>query len=423
MLERILSGLGNIAGPENYSHLVEPVLLVISIIALAFLSRWFSKGVLNRFITSAVQKSTIHWDDVLAEHGFFRRLTRLLPVLVVYMAVDLLFPQPTPVSEFSKRLLLSIAVLMSAMLLDALANTIYAICREMEFARQKPLRGYLQAIKIIIFVLATITVIAILTKTSPWGIFSVLGGLTAVLLLVFKDTILGFVASLQLAGNDMVRIGDWIEVPKYGADGDVIDISIHTVKVRNWDKTIATIPTYGLVADSFKNWRGMQESGGRRIKRAIFLDMNSITFCDDEMLARFADIQLVGDYLRDRQEEIARHNQGNNINTTLPINGRRQTNIGVFRAYVIAYLKAHPMIHQEMTFLVRHLNPTAQGLPLEIYVFSRDQVWANYEAIQADIFDHILAALPLFDLRVFQYPGGYDLRQNAMAVRTATGDQ
>ena len=419
MLEKILATLGITAGPGNYSQLIEPILLVIAITALALLSRWFSKRVLNRVVAAAVQKSTFKWDDILAEHGVFRRLTRLLPILVVYVALDLLFPEPSPPSEFGKRLLLSIAVLMTALLIDAIANGVYAICREMEFARQKPLRGYLQAIKIIIFLLAGITIVAILTRTSPWGIFSVLGGLTAVLLLVFKDTILGFVASLQLAGNDMVRIGDWIEAPKYGADGDVIDISIHTVKVRNWDKTIATIPTYGLVTDSFKNWRGMQESGGRRIKRSVFLDMNSITFCSDEMLARFAKIELVRDYLQNRQEEINRHNQEKNIDTTLPVNGRRQTNIGVFRAYVVAYLKAHPMIHQEMTFLVRHLAPTAQGLPLEIYVFSRDQVWANYEAIQADIFDHILASLPLFDLRVFQYPNGHDL-QGMISNPTAT---
>ncbi|MDH3394006.1 MAG: mechanosensitive ion channel family protein, partial [Desulfobulbaceae bacterium] len=223
-------------------------------------------------------------------------------------------------------------------------------------------------------------------------------------------TILGFVASLQLAGNDMVRIGDWIEAPKYGADGDVVDVSIHTVKVRNWDKTIATIPTYALVTDSFKNWRGMTESGGRRIKRAIYLDMNSITFCSDELLAKFNKIELLRDYINSRQEEIDQHNQARAIDTSLPVNGRRQTNIGVFRAYVVAYLRAHPMIHQDMTFLVRHLAPTAQGLPLEIYVFSRDQVWANYEAIQADIFDHILASLPIFDLRVFQYPNGHDFK-------------
>ena len=410
MFEKILTDLGLVAGPENYDQFIQPILLILGIASLALLTRWFTKRVLNRLIAATVDKSTIHWDDILAEKGFFRRLTRLLPILVIYVALDILFPEPTPVSEFGKRLALSLAVLFTARLMDALLNGIHTISQDMEFARHKPLRGYLQATKITTFILAGIAVISIITDTSPWGIFSVLGGLTAVLLLIFKDTILGFVASLQLAGNDMVRIGDWIEAPKHGADGDVIDVSIHTVKVRNWDKTIATIPTYALVNDSFKNWRGMSESGGRRIKRALYLDMNSITFCSEELLERFTHIDLLSDYIKTRQEEIDSYNQTRAIDTGVPINGRRQTNIGAFRAYVVAYLKAHPMIHQDMTFLVRHLAPTAQGLPLEIYVFSRDQAWANYEAIQADIFDHILASLSLFDLRVFQYPNGHDFQ-------------
>jgi len=387
-----------------------PALTGLGIIALALAARWFARRVLNRFIEATVRKSGPQWDDALAARGLFRRLTRLLPLLAVYVAMDLLFPQPTPASEFGKRLLLAGIVFLATWSLDALLNGIHDICRDWEFARHKPLRGYLQAIKLTAFILASIAAIAILTNTSPWGILSVLGGLTAVLLLIFKDTILGFVASLQLAGNDMVRIGDWIEMPKYGADGDVIDVSIHTVKVRNWDKTIATIPTYALVSDTFKNWRGMQESGGRRIKRAVYLDMNSVRFCDDELLARLRKTELLRDYIDARQAEIDAYNRERNTDTSLAINGRRQTNLGVFRAYLIAYLKAHPQIHQEMTFLVRHLAPTAQGLPLEIYVFSRDQAWANYESIQADIFDHVLAAIPHFGLRVFQLPSGHDLR-------------
>jgi miniconductance mechanosensitive channel len=227
-------------------------------------------------------------------------------------------------------------------------------------------------------------------------------------MLVFKDTILGFVASIQLSGHDMVRIGDWIEMPKYGADGDVIDVSIHTVKVRNWDKTITTIPTYGLVSDAFKNWRGMSESGGRRIKRSLHIDMNSIKFNTDEMLERFKKFDLIKEYIADKQEEINGYNKEHETDTSQLINGRRQTNIGVFRAYIIAYLKNNPKIHQNMTFLVRHLEPTQHGLPVQIYVFSNDQAWANYEAIQADIFDHLLAALPEFELSVFQSPTGSD---------------
>jgi miniconductance mechanosensitive channel len=222
--------------------------------------------------------------------------------------------------------------------------------------------------------MAGIFIISILTDKSPWGVLSILGGFTVVLMLVFKDTILGFVASIQLSGHDMIRIGDWIEMPKYGADGDVIEVSINTVKVRNWDKTITTIPTYGLVSDAFKNWRGMSESGGRRIKRALHIDMSSIKFCTDEMLERFNKFDFIKNYIAGKQDEIIEYNKEHETDTSQLINGRRQTNIGVFRAYTIAYLKNHPKIHQNMTFLVRHLEPTQHGLPVQIYVFSNDSI-------------------------------------------------
>ena len=238
-----------------------------------------------------------------------------------------------------------------------------------------------------------------------------LGALTAVLLLVFKDTILGLVAGVQLSANKMVAVGDWIEMPKYGADGDVIEVALTTVKVQNWDKTVTTIPAYALISDSFKNWRGMQESGGRRIKRSVSIDVQTIVFCDEEMLGRFAKIKYIAEYIQKKKDELARFNQELKVDDSSLVNGRRMTNVGTFRAYVVAYLKHHPKIHQEMTFLVRQLAPSENGLPIEVYVFSNDKVWANYEAIQADIFDHILAVVPEFDLRVFQVPTGNDFRR------------
>jgi miniconductance mechanosensitive channel len=238
-------------------------------------------------------------------------------------------------------------------------------------------------------------------------------------MLVFKDTILGFVASVQLLRNDMVRRGDWIEVPKFGADGDVIDITVATVKVQNWDKTISMVPTYALISESFKNWRGMSESGGRRIKRAIHIDMNSIELCTPKMLDRFERMELITDYVRERRKEIDEHNRKHGVDSNEHVNGRHMTNVGTFRAYVVAYLKQNPKVRQDMTFIVRQLPPEATGLPIEIYVFSSDQVWANYEAIQADIFDHLLAVLPEFGLRVYQYPGGADLR-GAAGPRAST---
>jgi len=300
-------------------------------------------------------------------------------------------------------------VMAGVWMLDSVLLAIREVYSSSQMASRRPIRGYTDAIKIIAYVMAGIFIISIMTDKSPWGILSILGGFTVVLMLIFKDTILGFVASIQLSGHDMVRVGDWIEMPKYGADGDVIDVTIHTVKVRNWDKTITTIPTYGLVTDAFKNWRGMSESGGRRIKRSLHIDVNSITFCTDEMLERFEKFALLKGYLQQKKEEIKSYNIEHNVDASQLINGRRQTNIGVFRAYIVAYLKNHPKIHQTtMTFLVRHLEPTSHGLPVQIYVFSNDQAWANYEAIQADIFDHLVAAAPEFDLRIFQNPTGYD---------------
>jgi miniconductance mechanosensitive channel len=244
---------------------------------------------------------------------------------------------------------------------------------------------------------------------SPWGIVSGIGALTAVLLLIFRDSILGLVATVQLSGNDMVRVGDWIEMPSYNADGDVIDMSLHTVKVQNWDKTITTIPTHALISDSFRNWRGMQESGGRRIKRSIYIDMNTVRFVDEEMLQKYRKFDYLGEYVDRKLSEIEEYNRNHVRDLSEVVNGRRLTNLGTFRAYVESYLKRHSMISDEMTFLVRQLQPSDRGIPIEIYVFSRDIRWANYEQIQADIFDHLLAVIPEFGLRVYQAPSGNDV--------------
>jgi miniconductance mechanosensitive channel len=246
-----------------------------------------------------------------------------------------------------------------------------------------------------------------------------MGALTAILLLVFKDAILGLVAGIQLVSNDMVRPGDWIEMPKYGADGDVVEVSLTTVKVRNWDKTITTVPTYALISDSFKNWRGMSESGGRRIKRSISIDVDSIRHCDDAMLDRYERIERIADYVRETRARLAKSNREAGSDDAVPVNGRRMTNVGTFRKYVEAYLRELPDVHPEMTFLVRQLQPTDRGLPIEIYVFSKDQRWERYEEIQADIFDHLYASLPFFGLRAFQLPSGASLA--ALAAPRAGG--
>ena len=393
---------------QQIADLIGLVSTVIILLFLAFISYWITKQFMVRLIEIIFKRSKNTWDDALVQHGFVRRLSFLMPIIVIYLAADFLLPQQALAPEFFKRFAMVFFVLASVWMLDSILLAVREIYSKSEMASRRPIRGYLDAVKIIAFVMAGIFIVSILTDKSPWGILSILGGFTVVLMLIFKDTILGFVASIQLSGHDMIRIGDWIEMPKYGADGDVIDVSIHTVKVRNWDKTITTIPTYGLVSDAFKNWRGMSESGGRRIKRSLHIDMSSIKFCSDEMLERFNKFDFIREYIAGKQEEINLYNREHETDTSQLINGRRQTNIGVFRAYTVAYLKNNPKIHQNMTFLVRHLEPTQHGLPVQIYIFSNDQAWANYEAIQADIFDHLLAALPEFELRVFQNPTGYD---------------
>jgi miniconductance mechanosensitive channel len=294
---------------------------IILLLLLAFISYWTTKKLMVRLIEMVFKRSKNTWDDALVNNDFVQRLSYLVPIIVIYLSADFLMPRQALAPEFFKRLVMVLAI-----------REIYS---KSQMASRRPIRGYLDAVKIIAYIMAAIFIVSILTGQSPWGVLSILGGFTVVLMLVFKDTILGFVASIQLSGHDMIRIGDWIEMPKYGADGDVIDVTIHTVKVRNWDKTITTIPTYGLVTDAFKNWRGMSESGGRRIKRALHIDMSSIKFCTDEMLERFKTFDFIKEYIAQKQDEINDYNNKNKTDTSQIINGRRQTNIGVFRAYTI----------------------------------------------------------------------------------------
>jgi len=403
--------------PPEMIGIVNQTAAVTVILIIAYVSFWATKRYLVHLLELLFKHSKNTWDDALVRHAFVKRLSYLIPTIIVYLSVDLLLPQLIFIAELIKRLGMAFFVVAVVWVLDSVLLAARDIYDRSELSQGKTIRGYTDAIKIIAYLLAGIFIISTITDKSPWGIISILGGFTVVLMLIFKDTILGFVASIQLSGHDMVRVGDWIEMGQYGADGDVIDVSIHTVKVRNWDKTITTIPTYALVTNSFKNWRGMSESGGRRIKRSLYIDMTSVRFCSDAMLARFEKFEMLKDYLHNKKQELIEYNRERQIDATQLINGRRQTNVGVFRAYIIAYLQNHPKIHQNMTFLVRHLEPTPHGLPIQIYVFSNDQVWANYEAIQADIFDHLLAAVPEFELRVFQNPTGYDFKDWARTVQ------
>ncbi|HWJ70262.1 MAG TPA: mechanosensitive ion channel domain-containing protein [Sphingobium sp.] len=339
------------------------------------------------------------------------RLVNIVPALIIARGIGAVPHLPAALVTVTRNVASAFIILTIVLAINAalnLANTLY---ERRPGAARRPIKGYIQLLKIILFAAAAILIIAVLMEQSPLLLLSGLGAMAAVLMLVFKDTILSLVASVQLRSDDMLRVGDWIEMPQLNADGDVIDIALHTVKVQNWDKTITSIPTYRLIAESYKNWRGMSESGGRRIKRSLLIDQTSVRFLSDEERQGLRHFALIDDYLDHKQAEIDAWNATLVAGGQHPVNSRRVTNLGTFRAYMLAYLRAHDGIAQDMTLIARQLAPTPQGLPLEIYCFANNTAWAVYEGIQGDIFDHFLAVLPEFDLRIFQEPGGFDMRR------------
>jgi len=377
--------------------------------------------VLNRviihYLGKLAKRTRTTWDNILFEQKVFRRLAHLVPAIIIHHGSTLAlggFPSAIHIVQIITYLYM---VVVGLMVIDAMVNSFEEIYNTLPVSRDRSIKGLVQVVKIFVYILGFGIVVSILLQKNLTSFFAGLGAMAAVIMLVFKDTILGFVAGIQLSANDMVRLGDWLEMPSRGADGEVFDITLNTVKVRNWDKTISTIPPYALVTESFTNWRGMEESGGRRIKRSVNIDMKSIHFLSEEEIDRLRKIQIIRDYIDKRQEEVEAYNKKHGVDDSVPVNGRRLTNIGTFRMYVVEYLKRHPQIHNDMTFLVRHLQPTDKGLPLEIYVFSKDQRWAFYEDIQADIFDHILAVIPQFGLSVYQSPSGDDISRLVETTR------
>ncbi len=394
---------------EGSAILITDFSFFAGLVILSAFSYIIAKKVLLSIIHKLTVKSSTNWDDKLAEKGVFSILAYFVPLYILYTFTSIVLSDyPVFVSGFES-IVSAFMILVVLLTFNAFLNSISAIYGEYAVAKRRSIKGYLQVVKIIVF---TIGIILILTNLfgieNPAGIVGGLGAFSAVLLLVFKDPILGFVGGIQLSANNMVSPGDWISMPEYHADGIVIDIALTTIKIQNWDKTISTIPTYSLISESFRNWKGMEDSGGRRIKRHINLDMKSIRFCTKQMLEKYNKIEYVTDYVGQTEKSLEEYNATRNIDNSILVNGRRQTNIGVFRAYLRGYLHNHPLVHDNMTFLVRQLQPSEKGLPIEIYVFSKDQEWANYEDLQSDLFDHILAVIPEFDLRVFQNPTGDD---------------
>jgi len=387
--------------------------LILLVLLLSWVAHRVSQGPINRSIEKFAHYTIQQWDDILVEKHIVKRILYFIPLILLYVLSSPILTG-TSLLPLSQTLISVLFLIAGMMFVDAMLSALLAIYGKSAIAKEISITPFVQVLKLGLYFVTGILLLSLLLQKTPLYFLSGLGALTAVLMFVFKDVLMGFVAGIQLIANKMVAPKDWIEMPKYGADGDVLEITLTTVKVQNFDNTITTIPTYALINESFKNWRNMNLSGGRRIKRYVNIDLGSIKFCSSEMLEQFKRIQLISQYIQNRQEEILVYNKKHQVDESKLVNGRRLTNIGVFRSYVEAYLRQHPMIHKDMTFLIRQLSPSENGLPIEIYVFCKDTNWTAYEAIQADIFDHILAVVPEFDLRVFQEPSGSDFQKIAL---------
>ena len=373
-----------------------PVVGLLVLLIGATIIDLVAKRVLIGIVRTFAKRSRVTWDDAMVENNVFGRLVQVVPALVLFAGVPFIPGLQDNLVQLIRNVAMGYMVLMLTLGLTAMLSAANAIYAALPVAKNRPLKGFVQLLQIVVWVIGGVMIVAAVLDRSPLLLLSGFGAMTAILLLVFKDTILSLVASVQLTAQDMVRVGDWIEMPQFGADGDVVDVQLHTIKVQNWDKTITTIPTHRLISDSFKNWRGMTESGGRRAQTQDEVDH----------FTRFA---LLKDYIKAKEQELADYNAGLEVEVDAEVNRRRLTNIGTFRAYTLNYLKNHPRIRKDMTLIVRQLAPGPEGLPLEIYCFTTTTAWAEYEDIQSDIFDHLLAIVPEFGLRLFQKPAGSDL--------------
>lgn len=395
---------------ETIAHNLGQSATIVVLILIALISYYVSWVLIKKLLLPVIRKSKTQFDDILLKYKFFRKVSYLIPTLFIfYFIEDIGITNEAQINGF-RSLLEAIFVIIFIMIINSILSTVNDYYNRFDVSRDRPIKGVIQVAKIILYIFGLMAVISTLFHRDITSILLSLGTLSAVLMLIFKDPILGFVGGLQLVMNNMVRIGDWISMPKFGADGTILEITLTTVKVQNWDKTIVTIPTYSLISDSFQNWRGMEESGGRRIKRSVNIDMDSVKFCSPEMLAKFQKIHAINNYIGEKELEIRDYNEKTGADPSILVNGRRQTNLGVFRAYLKAYLRNRSDINLDLTFLVRHLQPSEKGLPIEVYVFTKTTEWASYENIQADIFDHILAVIPEFELRVFQFPTSNSLK-------------
>jgi len=385
-------------------------LLLVAALVMGRLARF----IILYAVKMLARQPALNWLNDFLHNKVFHRLAQMVPSLVIQFGLNLVPELSAATSHFISNMALAFTILFLMLAVGALLNALLDIYARTEHARTRSIKGYVQLAKMILYIFAAIIIVATLIDRSPLLLLSGLGAMSAVILLVYKDTLLSFVASVQLTSNDMLRVGDWIEMPQVGADGDVVDITLHTVKVQNFDKTIVSIPTWRLMSESFKNWRGMQQAGGRRIKRSLFIDASGVRFVRDDEEQRLTQIHLLRDYIGRKQAELQAWNEAQGSVAQLSTNRRRMTNLGTFRAYALAYLKSHPDVQPNMTCMVRQMQTTSEGIPLEIYCFTRTTVWADYERIQGDIFDYLLAVLPEFGLSVYQQPSGLDFRAGVL---------
>jgi len=405
--------LGIPAGTALYLNML---LLLLFVLLLGYAACTITRRLMLGAVQKFASRTATQFDDLLLQNKAALHVAQLVPLAIFVQAIPYVFADFEGWIPWARKLTDIYLILVSLWIFNALLRTCRDFLKTTHTFKDKPVDSFAQVFIIIAFIISGLMLFSTLTGKSVWAFITAMGAASAILLLVFKDTILGFVASIQVSTNDMVRIGDWITMEKYGADGAVIEINLTTVKVQNWDKTITTIPTYYLISDSFKNWRGMQVTGGRRIKRSIHIKISSIKYVSPEDVARFSKIHLIKDYLQERQARIDNYNQVHEIDKSLLINGRNMTNVGIFRAYASAYIAQNENVHKELTMMVRQLEPTTTGMPIELYLFANDVRWVYYEQIMADIFDHLLAAVKYFDLEVFEHPAADDVRSLGSAV-------
>jgi len=411
MLENLENWLLSNGINETFAQLFKVAISLATIAILALLADYIVRKIILVFVARIAKKTETEWDDILVERKFFHKLAHFAPAVVIYSTIHIaLYDYSPKLTLFFYDLTKIYMTFVSLLVVNAFLNAVHDVYQTLPVAKSRPIKGYLQVINIIAYFLGGIIVIAILINKNPASLLVGLGASAAVLMLVFKDTILGLVASIQLSANNLVKPGDWIEMPSRKIDGTVTEISLNTVKVQNYDRSINTIPTYALVSESFQNWQGMVESDGRLIKRSILFDMRSVKFCSQEQIEKFRKIDLLTEFIDNKSHEIEKSNNENNIDSKILVNEQRLTNFGVFRKYIELFLRNNPYINQNTTIVVRHRQPSENGIPLEIYCFSKEKAMANYEEVQSNIFEHILSVIPEFELKVFQRPSGDDFK-------------